>query len=428
MEKKDLFAGFSKLNQKERFAKLLEIGALTEEDLQFLQSGSLSNLNMANHLIENAIGYFQLPLGVVPNFYMDGKHYIVPMATEETSIIAALAKTAKWINEKGQINTSTQGRYILGQMQIANVKDFAHLDAMIETHKFKLIDLVNTTVIPGVVKRGGGVQDIHLRKIVYGRDQVMGIIHVSLDSVDAMGANMINQVLEHLKPSIEQLTDEVISMCILTNLNDAKLTIARITIHEVDQELGQRIAQASLFAELDPYRAATNNKGVLNGIDALVVATGNDWRAVEAGVHAYAVKEGQYRSITHWSYADGTLYGELIAPIVVGIVGGVTSIHPTAKMALRMLNVKSANELSRLIAAVGLVQNLGALKALCTEGITMGHMKLHLTNLMLRAGASEEEFPLLKAKLLVWLHENKYINQAIVLNLLEEIRGFESKV
>ena len=211
-------------------------------------------------------------------------------------------------------------------------------------------------------------------------------------------------------------------MCILSNLNDQKLTTAKVVINNVDAVLGHKIQEASLFAELDPYRAATHNKGVMNGIDPVLIATGNDWRAVEAGVHAYAARSGRYQAITRWRYHDAQLIGEFTAPIIVGTVGGVTSLHPTAKMCLRMMGINSANHLSQIIAAVGLVQNLGALKALCTEGIIQGHMKLHIDNLLLVTDANEKEIPELKVRLQEWLELYKRVSVNNAYDLLNEMR------
>ena len=214
-------------------------------------------------------------------------------------------------------------------------------------------------------------------------------------------------------------------MCILSNLNDQKLTTAKVTLRNIDPVLGNKLQEASLFAEMDSYRAATHNKGVMNGIDPVLIATGNDWRAVEAGVHAYAARSGRYQAITRWRYQDDILTGELTAPIIVGTVGGVTSLHPTAKMCLRMMGITCANQLSRVIAAVGLVQNLGAIKALCTEGIIQGHMKLHIDNLLLVAGANENEIPVLKERLQVWLDVNKRVSLNNAYEMLAELRELQ---
>ena len=250
----------------------------------------------------------------------------------------------------------------------------------------------------------------------------MAVIHLSMNSCDAMGANIINQVLEYLKNPIEQLTGETVGICILSNLNDQKLARARVVLNHIDEDLGKRIEEASLFAEIDPYRAATHNKGVMNGIDPILIATGNDWRAVEAGVHAYAARSGRYQAISTWRYANGVLTGELTAPLVVGIVGGVTALHPTARMCLEMMGITSAEQLSRVLAAVGLVQNLGAINALCTEGIIQGHMKLHIDNLLLVSGANAVEQPILRKRLRHWLSVHRRVGVKQAKDLLAELR------
>lgn len=417
-----LFSGFSKLTREERFQRLLELGAMTPDDVAYIHQGGMQDADLADQLIENVIGYFQLPLGVATNFNIDGRDYVIPMAVEETSIIAALSKTAKWIRSQGEITTSVSGNCIVGQIQLAKVNDFATFSAILNTNKSFLIEKANQDVAASMVKRGGGVVDMQLRKLSRPDGGDMAVIHLTMNSCDAMGANIVNQVLEYLKAPIEHLTGESVTMCILSNLNDQKLTTAKVCIRNVDPVLGERLQEASLFAEIDPYRAATHNKGVMNGMDPVLIATGNDWRAVEAGVHAYASREGHYQAISRWRYHDGVLTGELTAPIIVGTVGGVTALHPTASMCLRMLNVESANELSRIIAAVGLVQNLGAITALCTEGIIQGHMKLHLDNLLLVAGATTDESPVLKARLHDWLVTHKRVSLSHAHDLLAELR------
>ncbi|WP_133130975.1 hydroxymethylglutaryl-CoA reductase, degradative [Legionella yabuuchiae] len=422
----ELFQGFSKLNREERFKRLMDLGALTTGDLAFLRQGGVRDTNLADKLIENVIGYFQLPLGVATNFCIDGNDYVIPMAVEETSIIAALSKTAKWIRQSGEIQTNVEGDCILGQIQIANVKNYEKLALLFAENKPFFIEKANEDVAASMVKRGGGVLDLELRRLPREDGGDMAVVHLKMNSCDAMGANIINQVLEYLKSPIEAITGEQVTMCILSNLNDQKLTTARVIIRDVQPELGERLQEASLFAEIDPYRAATHNKGVMNGIDPVLIATGNDWRAVEAGVHAYASRTGRYKAITRWRYHNGELTGELTAPIIVGTVGGVTSLHPTAKMCLRMMGVETANQLSRVIAAVGLVQNLGAIKALCTEGIIQGHMKLHIDNLLMVAGATDEEMPLLKERLQHWLQVYKRVSLNHASQLLAEIRKVAS--
>jgi hydroxymethylglutaryl-CoA reductase len=417
-----LFQGFSRLAREERFQRLLALGAITPDDVEYLRQGGIQDTNLADKLIENVIGYFQLPLGVATNFCIDGRDYVIPLAVEETSIIAALSKTAKWIRQHGEITTHVSGHCIIGQIQLAKVRDFSRFSAIFAENKQFFLEKANEDVAANMVRRGGGVIDLQLRKLLRADGGDMAVIHLTMDSCDAMGANIVNQVLEYLKVPIENLTGEQVTMCILSNLNDEKLTTAKVVIHHVEPILGERLQEASLFAELDPYRAATHNKGVMNGIDPVVIATGNDWRAVEAGVHAFAARSGDYQAITRWRYHEGTLTGELTAPIIVGTVGGVTSLHPTASMCLRMMGIESANQLSRVIAAVGLVQNLGAMRALCTEGIIQGHMKLHIDNLLMVAGATEDETPLLKKRLQHWLMMNKRVSLNNACELLAEIR------
>lgn len=417
-----MFRGFSKLGRDQRFQRLLEMGALSPSDVAFLQSGGIQDISLADNFIENSIGYFQLPLGVATNFRIDGVDRVIPMAVEETSIIAAASKTARWIREKGKITTSVIGANIIGQIQIAKVKDFGKLKELLGTYKTSWIDDSNEQVASSMVRRGGGVEDIVLRKVQREDGGDMAVFHVHFNPCDAMGANVINQVCEFLKTPIQTLSGETVTMCILSNLVDTKLTVAEVEIFDIDPETAEKIEEASIFAESDPYRAATNNKGVLNGIDPILVATGNDWRAVESGMHAYACRDGQYRSITRWRYSGGVLRGRLEAPIIVGTVGGVTSLHPTARLCLDMLGVQSSSELSRVCASVGLVQNLGALKALTSVGIIEGHMKLHIKNLTLGVGASETESRPLQQRLEKLLSVKKRISHTDAWQILQNLR------
>lgn len=419
----EAFKGFSKLGRDERLKTLVKNGILEISDIEYLQSGGLKDFSLGEKFIENVIGYFQLPLGVATNFRIDGRDVIIPMAVEETSIVAAASKTAKWIKENGSITTKMLGRDIIGQIQIAKIKNFAAIESALASNQAKWIELANQEVAFGLVRRGGGVNSLVLRKIARGDGADMAVIHVLMDPVNAMGANIIIQVCEYLKQHVEAVTGEKVTMCILSNLVDTRLTNAEVVLEKIEPELAEKIEEASLFAIQDPYRAATNNKGALNGMDPILIATGNDWRAVEAGVHAYAAHSGQYSSITKWKRDGKYLVGNLTAPIVVGTVGGVTNLHPTASMCLKMLNVKSAAELSRVVAAVGLVQNLGALKALTTVGIIEGHMKLHIKNLSLAAGAEEREIPFLQKKLEEILTIKKRISLGHAVEVLREMRA-----
>ena len=420
----NLFKGFSKLSYKDRLKTLKTAELLDDSEISYLEKGGLQSLDLGEKFIENALGYFQIPLGVATNFLIDDKEYIIPMAVEETSIIAAASKTAKWIRENGKIETKVIGTDIIGQIQFAKIKNFETFEKNILQQKTYLIDLANKEVAFSMVQRGGGVTDLRVRRIDRGDGFFMGVVHIHMNPCDAMGANVINQICEFLKEPLQQFTSEAVTMCILSNLVDTKLTQAIVTLNNIDPVLALKIEEASRFAELDPYRAATNNKGVLNGIDPILVATGNDWRAVEAGVHAYACNTGQYSSITKWRANGSVLIGELKAPLIVGTVGGVTALHPTAKLALKILGVSSAIELSRVVAAVGLTQNLGALRALTTVGIIEGHMKLHIKNLSLGAGATETEMPFMIKALEEVLALRKRISLS---NAIETLTDFRKK-
>jgi hydroxymethylglutaryl-CoA reductase len=419
----ELFRGFSKLNREERFQKLMACGALQREDVEFLEAGGLKDTSLGEKFIENVIGYFQIPLGVATNFNIDGRDVLIPMAVEETSIVAAASKTAKWVRENGYIKTEMLGHEIIGQIQFSHVKNPSQFQQAILTNKNQLIDIANKEVAFGLVKRGGGVRDLQVRLVHRPDGGFMGVIHILMDPCDAMGANIINQVCEFLKEPVERFTEEKVSMCILSNLVDTKVTRAQVVLENIELDLANKIVEASLFAEEDPYRAATNNKGVFNGIDPILIATGNDWRAVEAGVHAYAARSGQYRSITKWRREGKSLVGLFEAPVVVGTVGGVTKLHPAARMCLKMINVQNADELSRIIASVGLVQNLGALRALTTVGIIEGHMKLHIKNLSLGAGASEKEIPYVQRRLEEILAMRKRVSLSNAVEVLRELRS-----
>ena len=425
---KKLFKGFSKLNISERFNRLINMKALSHRDVKYLKTGGVKKPDLAENFIENVIGYFQLPLGVAVNFCIDGKNLPIPMAVEETSIIAAASKTARWVSEKGFIRTSVKGTGVIGQIQIAEVKNFERLKQIIKNNEKDWIQKIHQDVIPSMYKRGGGIKGFTVRKLNTVEDsentstQSMAVIHVQVDTKDAMGANIVNQVCEYLKTLIESVSEEEVSVCIVSNLSDCRLVTAEVIMSDLEPELMKKIEQASLFAETDPYRAATSNKGAMNGIDAVLIATGNDWRAVSAGVHAYAAREGRYKSITKWRQKNGKLHGWFSAPLMVGTVGGMTRLHPTAKMCLKMMEVKSAEELARICSAVALVQNLGALCALTTVGIIEGHMKLHIQNLTLDAGAKGWEIPVIQKHLESILSFKKRISLSQAVEALRELR------
>lgn len=421
-----LFQGFSKISREERLSRLKSMANLNDQDLAVLEGKIPFDLNLAENFIENVVGYFPLPLGIAAYFNIDGRDIPIPMAVEETSIVAAASGTAKWLKTlDGQVTTATAGRYIIGQVQFPNVKDAALAAKRVNENRELLLRLANEAV-PGLVRRGGGVEELKLRVLERPDGGEMLVLHVLCDPCDAMGANLINQVCEALKPVLAELTGEAVGLCILSNLVDTKLTTAEVRIPNIDPVVGQGIEEASLFAELDPYRATTHNKGVLNGIDPIVIATGNDWRAVEAGVHAYAARSGRYQPITTWRVAGTDLVGRLCAPIVVGSVGGVTQLHPTAKVCMRILGANSASELSRIMAGVGLVQNLGALRALSTVGIVNGHMALHASNLAIAAGAEPGELKAMKERLYQLIQKEKRITLTRAREVLARLRGAPS--
>jgi len=418
-----LMEGFHRLTQDERLARLKKISGLSDQDIAILSGEKVTPVSVAEHLIENVVGYFPIPLGIATNFKIDGKDLAIPMAVEETSIIAAASATAKWIRREGSIRTYAKGRLIIGQIQIPFVRDAARAVQILHENRDYLMAVANAH-IPGLVARGGGIRDIALRELARPEgDGKMLVIHILCDPCDAMGANLINQVCEALKPKIEEMTGETVGLCILSNLVDGKLAVAEVVIRNIDPLLGRGIEEATLFAKADPYRAATHNKGVLNGIDPILIATGNDWRAVEAGIHTYAARSGKYQPVTDWFMDGKDLIGRIEVPMAVGTVGGVTRLHPVARVALKILGVENAEELGRICAAVGLVQNLGALKALSTVGIVKGHMQLHAANLAIAAGAEVHEIAAVRAQLTDILRIEKTISLTRAREVLAAIRG-----
>ncbi|MGK5088121.1 hydroxymethylglutaryl-CoA reductase, degradative [Bdellovibrionota bacterium FG-2] len=422
-QKRDLTEGFHRLTREERLERVKELCELSNEEVRILSGEQVLSSDVAEHLIENVVGYFPIPLGVATNFTIDGQDYVIPMAVEESSIIAAASATAKWIRKEGSIRTYSKGNLIIGQVQLPSVQNVSRARRMLHENRDLLMDLANGC-LPNLVARGGGVRDLAIRELDRpGGDGTMLVLHILCDPCDAMGANLINQVCEVLKPRIEVISQEKVGLCILSNLVDTKLAVAEVVIRNVDQRIGRGIEEATLFAQADPYRAATHNKGVLNGIDPIIIATGNDWRAVEAGVHAYAARSGKYQPVTDWKMEGPDLVGRIEVPMAVGIAGGMTRLHPTARVALKMLRVERAEELARICVAVGLVQNLGALKALTTVGIVRGHMQLHAANLAIAAGADVHEIAQVRDRLAEVLRVNKHINLSHAKEILNSMRA-----
>ena len=422
------FTGFSKLNYEQRLKKLKQLKYLSSEDTAYLKLGSISSqlkerVELTQCLIENAIGYFPLPLGVSANFVINKKSYLIPMAVEETSIIASASKTARWVCENGEISTQTLGANSIGQIQIPEVKNYSRLKKIIKENFESWKEHANQTVLKSMAKRGGGLKSYQLRRLKTEKGQSMAVLHLLIETCEAMGANIINQTCEYLKNPLEKASGEKVGLCILSNLADQRMAKAQVVLKNQNLDLIKKIESASLFAEIDPYRACTSNKGVLNGIDALLIATGNDWRAVSAGLHAYSAHKGSYSSLTKWRVRKGSLYGEIQGPFMLGTVGGVTDLHPTARLSLKLLGFPNTKELAGVCFALGLIQNLGALRALATDGVIEGHMRLHTKNMVLKAGAETEKEKLeLEKKLIQVLHKTKRMTLSQAISILNKMK------
>jgi len=384
-------SGFYKLNSKQRLEIVRDFAGLSDEEITVLgNTGSLREL--ADRMIENVVGSMPLPLGIAVNFVINGKDYLVPMAIEEPSVVAAASNAAKIAGDKGGFQTSSTEPIMIGQIQVTNVPDPSSAKFTILAHKQRILEMANEKD-PVLVNLGGGAKDVEVRVI----DTIAGpqvIVHLLVNVKDAMGANAVNTMAEAVAPFIEQITGGKVYLRIISNLATHRLVFARAVFTKDaigGEEVVDGIINAYSFAKSDPYRCETHNKGIMNGVDAVVIANGNDFRAVEAGAHAYASITGQYLPLTHWEKnKDHDLVGTIELPLAVGLVGGATTTHPTAKINVKILGVKTANELAEIIAAVGLAQNFAALRALATEGIQRGHMSLHARNVAIAAGAQGE--------------------------------------
>lgn len=381
--------GFHKLAVDQRVKALAEFAGLTlEEQAHLLNTGNLPS-DMADHLIENVVGTMNIPLGIATNMRIDGLDWLVPMASEESSVVAAVCNAARQCYDNGGFVTSMSGTLMIAQIQLIGVRDPEHARIRILERKAEIEKLCNECD-PILVNLGGGFRDLEVR-VLNTQSGPMVITHLIVDTRDAMGANAVNTMAEAIAPRIAEWTGGQTNLRILSNLADRRLARARCVWRTQDiggESVRDGMISAYHFADADPYRAATHNKGIMNGISAVVLATGNDTRAVEAGAHAFAARKGHYASLTRWEItAEGDLAGSLELPMAVGLVGGATKLHPTARIALKVLGVESAEQLARVIAAVGLAQNFSALKALATTGIQKGHMALHAQNIAMMAGA-----------------------------------------
>ena len=394
---KSPFKGFYKLSFDERARRVAEFANLNAEEQHHLRAPL--DMEVADHLIENVIGRYALPVGVAVNFIINAEEKVIPMVVEEPSIVAACSFAAKLARSSGGFVTDADPPIMIGQIQVLDVPDAQAAEAAIVAAKEELMAAANQ-LHRTIVQLGGGAQEIEVRHLPNTPVGPMLIVHILLDTRDAMGANAINTTCEKLAPRLEALTGGRVNLRILSNLADRRLARAKVvwtkealtTRNYSGEEVVQGILEAWAFAAADPYRAATHNKGILNGIDAVAVATGNDWRSIESGAHAYAARNGRYTSLTHFEKDEaGNLVGSIELPLAVGVVGGTTRAHPGAQVALKILNVHKAEELAQIMAAVGLAQNFAAIRALATDGIQRGHMALHSRQVAIAAGATGEE-------------------------------------
>lgn len=372
-------------------------GLSPAEQAAFSSEGGLTPAQ-ADHMIENVVGLHALPLGLAVNFLVNGREVLVPMAIEEPSVVAGASYAARLVREGGGFAAHATEALMIAQIQVLELRDPPSARLALLENKQRLLDLANQTD-PVIVSLHGGARDLEVRLIADSPVGPMLVAHLIYDTRDAMGANTVNTAAEALAPVVEQITGGRVNLRILSNLADRRLARARCAVPPSALAFGDfagptvrdRIVEAYALAAADPYRAATHNKGIMNGVDAVVMASGNDWRAIEAGAHAYAARSGRYTSLSTWGVdADGNLVGALEMPMAVGIVGGATRVHPTPRAALKLMGVQTARELAEIIVSVGLAQNLAALRALATEGIQRGHMRLHARQVAIAAGATGE--------------------------------------
>lgn len=421
--------GFYKMSIHERRELLAKISTLSDDEKEQLFSEETLPIETADKMIENVVGTFSLPLGLGLNFVINDKEYVIPMAIEEPSVVASASYIAKIVRNAGGFKTEASERLMIGQIQVVGCTDFTQAKEAILNEKESLLEQVNAAY-PSIVARGGGAEDLEVRILNEESDSTfnqMIVLHMYINTCDAMGANIINTMMESIAPSIEQITGGKVYLRILSNYADRCLARAKCVIPPKllakegfsGEEVRDGIVLAYEFAASDPYRAVTHNKGIMNGIDPVVIATGNDWRAVEAGAHAYASRHGEYSSMTEWSIdQEGNLVGKLELPMAVGTVGGSINVHPMSKLALKILDIQSADELAQVIVAVGLAQNLGALKALVTDGIQKGHMALHSRSVAISAGATGELVDMIAKKLV----ESKDIRVSKAKQLLKDYK------
>ena len=419
MEK--IWSGFYKKNIDERLEVIEQADILSKEHLELLKNNEVLDFDTANNMVENVIGTFSLPFSVVPNFTVDGKQYVVPFVTEEPSVVAACSNAGKIVAKSGGFKTKILDRKMIGHVALYDVADTTLAVERILQSKELLLKTANEAY-PSIVARGGGACDIEV-KVLSEEGVDFVVVYLIVDTLEAMGANMLNTMLEALKVSLESLTEGVALMAILSNYATRSLVTAECSIPfenlgENGEYLAKRIELASKFAKADVYRAATHNKGIFNGIDSVVIASGNDWRAIEAACQSYATKDGNYKGLSAWrcDEASKELVGEIALPMPVASVGGSIGINPTVKVARGLLNNPDAKTLASILVSVGLAQNLAALKALVGDGIQKGHMKLHAKSLAILAGATNENIESVVEE----LRKEKHMNLASAKKIVEK--------
>lgn len=419
MVKDSRISGFYKLSREERVKELMKATGLDEETLGPLVEPGRVDMEILDHMIENVVGSMTLPLGIATNFLVNGKDYLVPMAIEEPSVVAAASNAARMARDLGGFTATDTGPVMIAQIQTVEMADPHKAKTKLLESKDDLVALANEQD-PILVRFGGGAKDIRVR-VIDSKVGPMVITELLVDCRDAMGANAVNTMAEALAPRIEKITEGRVILRILSNLAEFRLARVRATFDKKmlgGEEVVDDIIAAWAFAEADPYRCATHNKGVMNGIDAVVIATGNDFRAIEAGAHSYAAVGG-YSSLTKYEKnEDGNLVGSIEVPMAVGLVGGATKVHPVARACVKILDVETAAELGHVIASVGLAQNLAALRALASEGIQKGHMALHARNVAATAGARAEEVDLVAERLV----KEKNIKVERAREILDELK------
>ena len=422
--------GLYKLSVSERRDLLAEMAELSPEQVKaWADSGELDE-ESADRMIENVVGTYSLPIGVATNFVIDGSHYAIPFVVEEPSVVAAASNMAKRCLSNGGFSSNNDEPVMIGQIQVVDCEDPSEARDSVISAKEELVSSCNE-VDPILVKFGGGCRDVTARVIETGSGPMV-IVHILVDCRDAMGANAVNTMAETIAPTIESITGGTVILRIISNL--AVHRLARVSAVFTPEEMSDKgddsqqgdevidgVVQAYHFAEADPFRATTHNKGIMNAISAVAIACGQDWRAIESGAHSFASHERTYGSLTQWSKDEvGNLVGSIELPMAVGLVGGAVRVHPAAQANVALLGVESADELAKVMAAAGLAQNLGALRALATVGIQAGHMKLHVRNMAVTAGAEGDEVDVVASRL---RERGGRITQAAVIDALEELRS-----